>query len=505
MPSEETKFFLSYARKDGQFALKLAKELRAAGANLWVDQLDIRAGDEWDTAVEEALEACGGMLLILSPDAVASKNVKDEVAYALEKEKRVVPVVVRQCQIPLRLRRVQHIDFIAAGEEAGLAQLREALSKREAEGALLEEHAAVREERRATREAHDARLQLAARPQRRSGILMGPGRAIAVALTPLLVLGLLGMWRWGPAGDYTKTLYIVVLAYGALAIGAMVYVIENSKSGLRQTSDQRASFSALLIAISCTWALAALALSYGREIEQFTTTASAIGSVLLFALLSLLLLRLKRGPWAVPFLTMSLVTGVVAGFFSLRLFAISGLVRKDLHYGVYHNVMSYGGLTLFAIVVIHALAYGFYRDSPPAGPQQGGVAAQMAAAERATRSMMLWLMALAGGVDGLVLLLASLGAFQETAFGWREGTFLLGGLGLLVAAAGGVYGSRFADRVAWAAVAVLGLGSLYAALFNVVHLGRLGLGLFEMMFLGILLLGIPICLAYVLTMRRSGL
>lgn len=36
-------------------------------------------GDEWDTAVEKALEVCRGMLLILSPDAVASDNVKAEV------------------------------------------------------------------------------------------------------------------------------------------------------------------------------------------------------------------------------------------------------------------------------------------------------------------------------------------------------------------------------------------------------------------------------------------
>ena len=118
MPREETKFFVSYAREDAQFALRLVKELRAAGANLWVDQLDIRAGDHWDRAVEKALKACGGMLLILSPDAVASDNVMDEVAYALDNGKRVVPVVVRECQIPFRLRRVQYIDFGAAGEEA---------------------------------------------------------------------------------------------------------------------------------------------------------------------------------------------------------------------------------------------------------------------------------------------------------------------------------------------------------------------------------------------------
>lgn len=124
MPGDETKLFLSYAREDGQFALNLAKDLRAAGSNLWVDQLDIRFGDPWDSAVEEALDACGGMLLILSPEAVASDNVKAEVNYAFEEKKRIVMVVVRDCKIPFRLRRLQYINFAAAGEEMGMAQVR---------------------------------------------------------------------------------------------------------------------------------------------------------------------------------------------------------------------------------------------------------------------------------------------------------------------------------------------------------------------------------------------
>jgi hypothetical protein len=150
MPGEETKFFLSYAREDAQFALKLAKDLRAAGSNLWVDQLDIRFGDPWDTAVEEALDACGGMLLILSPEAVASDNVKAEVNYALEEKKRVVMVVVRDCKIPFRLRRLQYINFAAAGEETGMAQVREALTKREPEARGTEERATAGGERHAT-------------------------------------------------------------------------------------------------------------------------------------------------------------------------------------------------------------------------------------------------------------------------------------------------------------------------------------------------------------------
>ena len=111
MSIAEVQYFFSYARKDAEFVLKLATKLRAVGVNLWLDQLDILGGQRWDQAVEGALEACQGMIAVLSPESLASNNMMDEVSYALDKEKLVVPVILRPCNIPFRLRRIQHIDF----------------------------------------------------------------------------------------------------------------------------------------------------------------------------------------------------------------------------------------------------------------------------------------------------------------------------------------------------------------------------------------------------------
>jgi len=47
--------FFSYSREDSEFALRLAEDLKAAGAVVWIDQLDISPSEEWDIAVEEAL------------------------------------------------------------------------------------------------------------------------------------------------------------------------------------------------------------------------------------------------------------------------------------------------------------------------------------------------------------------------------------------------------------------------------------------------------------------
>ncbi len=103
--------FISYAREDAAFALKLAQALRAAGVEIWLDQLDIPAGVRWDRAVQDALETCARFLIILSPASIDSENVQDEIAVALDENKTIVPVLFRACKTPLRLRRLQHVDF----------------------------------------------------------------------------------------------------------------------------------------------------------------------------------------------------------------------------------------------------------------------------------------------------------------------------------------------------------------------------------------------------------
>ena len=118
MPNKDQKYFFSYARKDSGFVRKLAEELRSSGVNLWLDQLDIVGGEHWDRAVENALNSCKGMILVLSADSVNSNNVMDEVSYALEEGKRIIPVRCRDCDIPFRLRRVQYIDFTIDYEKA---------------------------------------------------------------------------------------------------------------------------------------------------------------------------------------------------------------------------------------------------------------------------------------------------------------------------------------------------------------------------------------------------
>jgi hypothetical protein len=110
MPLESPIAFFSYSRDDSPFVLQLAKDLRAGGAAAWLDQIDIRPGQRWDEAIEKALGNCPNLIVVLSPTSVESTNVMDEVSFAIDEKKTVIPVLYQTCKIPFRLRRVEYVD-----------------------------------------------------------------------------------------------------------------------------------------------------------------------------------------------------------------------------------------------------------------------------------------------------------------------------------------------------------------------------------------------------------
>jgi Mg-chelatase subunit ChlD len=120
MNEDKHRTFISYPRKNAEFALKLARELKTAGFDVWFDQLDIPAGARWDDEVQRALAECGIFLVILTPEAIESENVKDEIGYAIDSRKRILPVLLKPCNIPFRLRRFHYVDFTMLDYDLGI-------------------------------------------------------------------------------------------------------------------------------------------------------------------------------------------------------------------------------------------------------------------------------------------------------------------------------------------------------------------------------------------------
>ena len=124
---KQRKTFLSYSRINKDFAIRLARELKSEGFDIWLDQLDIPAGSRWDREVERALKESEIFMIILTASSVESENVLDEIGYAIDNHKRFLPVLLEKCEVPLRLRRFQYVDFTDKSFDDGVQSAKDLL------------------------------------------------------------------------------------------------------------------------------------------------------------------------------------------------------------------------------------------------------------------------------------------------------------------------------------------------------------------------------------------
>jgi CheY-like chemotaxis protein len=108
--------FISYSSADGlDIALRLYQTLRDTSppAPLWLDRHDLRPGQDWDEQIVEALRTCGGLIFVMTPDAVSALSIcKKEWSRALSYKKPIVPLLFkRDLEVPFRLQDRQYIDF----------------------------------------------------------------------------------------------------------------------------------------------------------------------------------------------------------------------------------------------------------------------------------------------------------------------------------------------------------------------------------------------------------
>lgn len=125
-PRDPRQVFLSHANQDAEFAGKLAGDLRGEEWRVWMAPDSIRPGEKWVEAIERGLAESGVFLLVLTPDAVASRWVRTEAAAAIDLEHqgevRIIPLELAPGDAPLLWRQYQYVPF-RRGYESGLDAL----------------------------------------------------------------------------------------------------------------------------------------------------------------------------------------------------------------------------------------------------------------------------------------------------------------------------------------------------------------------------------------------
>jgi len=90
--------FISYSRKDIEFAQRIHHELEARDRQPWVDWQDIPPTSEWLDEVYAGIQEADTFLFIISPDSVVSEICTLEIEHAVQHNKRLVPVVLHDVE-----------------------------------------------------------------------------------------------------------------------------------------------------------------------------------------------------------------------------------------------------------------------------------------------------------------------------------------------------------------------------------------------------------------------
>ncbi|HKY54476.1 MAG TPA: TIR domain-containing protein [Anaerolineales bacterium] len=119
--------FISYSRKDIDFARKLAGDLEKAGYDVWWDLTDLRGGDDWVRVIPAAIESSVFFLVVLSPNSAASDWVAKEYTQALSLRKRIIPILLEPGPVPFALNTINFVNFTSGKYEDRFKELLAAL------------------------------------------------------------------------------------------------------------------------------------------------------------------------------------------------------------------------------------------------------------------------------------------------------------------------------------------------------------------------------------------
>lgn len=110
------KLFISHSSKDKIFARKLHVDLKNMGADVWIDEGEIKIGESLKTKIYDSLKEIDFLLLLISTNSINSSWVQKELNYIIKREKKenkivILPILYEKCQLPKIISDRLYADF----------------------------------------------------------------------------------------------------------------------------------------------------------------------------------------------------------------------------------------------------------------------------------------------------------------------------------------------------------------------------------------------------------
>lgn len=85
--------FISYSRRDISNAVVIKQEIEdIVGCSCWMDMDGIESGSQFEDIIVSAIDNSKVVLFLLSENSMNSRWTKDEIRYAYETQKKIVPI-----------------------------------------------------------------------------------------------------------------------------------------------------------------------------------------------------------------------------------------------------------------------------------------------------------------------------------------------------------------------------------------------------------------------------
>ena len=114
-----TQVFLSYSEENRQQREQIHRLLQRQGFTVWVNTTDIQTGSDFEQAIRDGVEKADNIVYLLSPSALASRYCQQELEFARDYNKRIIPLLIQSVDgaaVPEHLRVLQFIDFRPDGD-----------------------------------------------------------------------------------------------------------------------------------------------------------------------------------------------------------------------------------------------------------------------------------------------------------------------------------------------------------------------------------------------------
>ena len=123
--------FVSYSHADIKDVFRIIKQLNTSRYRIWFDE-GIEPGNEWPEVVGRAVLGCSQFIVFMSPTAVDSRNVRNEINLATSADKNIIVIYLKSTSLSegllLQIGTVQYYNKFEMADKEFIDKLKRVLS-----------------------------------------------------------------------------------------------------------------------------------------------------------------------------------------------------------------------------------------------------------------------------------------------------------------------------------------------------------------------------------------